>query len=741
MIPRFFIQIDEFPLTPNGKLDRQALREPDAADFRTDYTAPETDEERMVCTAFENILGIDKVGINDDFFALGGDSIKVVMLQERLAEFKLSSAQIFSLRTPKEIAKASGSGEDISFEFEEKNCYPMTDAQLGIYLAAVQEPQSLEYNNPASMFFPREMNIDADRFADAVKKTAELYPFMKVCAKAVDGVPCVLPVKDIPVDVSFEETQETDAEVLFRQFVRPFDLENGPLFRFKLFNTPAGLYYFNDVHHLITDGTSISLFTKNLVRIYMDEMPVSEDVSGFMLCDHEQKSKQSGHYKECREFFDNMLAGAEVDSNIIPDEIEEKPASSGKQVSVSLNDYLSFDEVAEVCKRFRITENSLFLGAFSYALAKQSGQDQALFCTVENGRHRPEVSNTYGMLVKTLPLCINIDENEKAGDYLTRVQEMLFGCLSHDQVSIVTLANEYEVSSDILFVYQGEMLNGVEFGSSFIPFRVHKTGDAMSKLSLDVLKRPDDYTLSFEYRADLYLDETIKNFIQLYINIIKGLLECERLRDIVFCTEREKAFYRSANDNKVEFDRSLTIVDLFREQVKLHPDKTAVVFKDKILTYSQLDDHSERLAKLLASNGVTHEVPVGIMVKRCELFPICTLAALKAGGGCQPLDSNYPPERLLYMLEDSGAPVVIADDELAPIIDGYKGKIISANTIYDLSDDNTAVLTPPDAGSLFALIYTSGSTGKPKGCMLEHRNLVNYCLAFHSIYRTGGNAA
>ena len=736
MVPRFLVQIDEFPLTPNGKLDRQALREPDASDFRTEYAAPETDEERAVCAAFESILGIDKVGINDDFFALGGDSIKVVMLQERLSELRLSSAQIFSLRTPREIAKASGNGGDISFEFEEKTAYPMTDAQLGIYLAGIQDPQSLEYNNPASMFFPVDMNIDADRLADAVKKTAELYPFMKVCVKAVDGVPSVLPVKDMPVEVSFEKTQETDPEVLSRQFVRPFDLENGPLFRFKLFNTPAGIYYFSDVHHLITDGTSISLFTKNLVRIYSGEMPVSEDVSGFMLCDYEQKAKQGSHYRECREFFDNMLSGVEVDSNIIPDEIPEKPSSAGRQMTVSLSDYLPCNEIAGICKKLKITENSLFLGAFSYSLAKQSGQEQALFCTVENGRHNPGVSNTYGMLVKTLPLCVSIDENEETGKYLSRVQELLFGCLSHDQVSIVTLANEYEVSSDILFVYQGEMLNGVDFGSSFIPFRAHKTGDAMSKLSLDVLKRPDDYTLSFEYRADLYLDETIENFIHLYINIIKGLLECEKLCDITFCTDREKSFYRRANDNAVEFDRSLTVVGLFREQVRLHPDKTAIVFRDKTLTYSQLDDYSERLARLLASEGITREVPVGIMVKRCELFPVCTFAVLKAGGGCQPLDSNYPPERLLYMLEDSGAPVVIADDDLAPIIEGYKGKIISANTIFDLPEDNNTVLTPPEADSLFALIYTSGSTGKPKGCMLEHRNLVNYCLAFHNVYGT-----
>ena len=730
MIPRFLVRIEAFPLTPNGKLDRKALREPSASDFQAAYSAPETEAEKQVCAAFEKLLGVERVGVNDDFFSLGGDSIKAVMLQEELADFRLSSAQIFSLRTPKAIAAGTGEGEAVSFEYEEKSAYPMTDAQLGIYLANIRQPQSLEYNNPASMFFPKESGVDPEKLARAVGETARLYPFMRVCARVIDGTPCVVPVRDMKIVVDTETTDETDADKLCADFVKPFDFENGPLFRFKIFITPEGIYFFNDVHHLITDGTSTSVFIRNLARIYRGEAPEREDVSGFMLSSYEQRLKNSPRYSECMAFYDNMLAGVETDSNIIPDQIDDPPLLTGAHKAFALRDYLDIPRVAEVCKKRGITENSLFLGAFAYALAKQGGQEQSLFCTVENGRHIPELRNTYGMLVHTLPICVNIDENAKTDAFLSGVQELLFDSLSHDLVSIVQLAGSYEVNSDIIFVYQGEMLNGVDFNGSFVPYRIHKSGDAMSKLSLDVLKREDDYTLSFEYRADLYLEETIDNFAHLYIQIVKGLLDCERLSDLIFCTEREKAFYRAANDNRLDFDRSLTMVDLFRRQAELHPDNIAVSFKDKSLTYAQLDRYSENLAKLLAANGVTREVPVGIMVKRSELFPICTLAVLKAGGGCQPLDSNYPPDRLMYMLEDSKAPVVIADDELAPIIEGYGGVILSANRIYELPENTEVQLTPPSADSLFALIYTSGSTGKPKGCMLEHRNLVNFCLAF-----------
>lgn len=730
MIPRFIVRVDEFPLTPNGKLDRNALAQPKPEDFAIEYRAAQSDEEKLVCKAFERLLGLERVGVDDDFFALGGDSIKSVMLQEQLHGYSVTAKQIFEKRTPCEIAKCLCKEQNIHFEYEHRDAYPMTDPQLGIYLAVVQDRGSLEYNNPASMFFEKGMGIDAHKLADAVKQTAELYPFMKVCARVVSGEPCIVPVRDMQIDVAVIKTQQTDIEQLCREFVKPFDLENGPLFRFAVYETPAGVVYFSDIHHIITDGTSEALFVKNLALIYSGKQPQREIVNSFMISTYEQKMKKSSRLDECRKFFEDMLSGVEVDSNIIADEIADVPEKNGGIIRYDIGRFTDAARIGEVCKKLGITENTLFLGAFSYALAKQSGQELALLCAVENGRHLAQLKNTFGMLVHTLPLCIKTDDGEDVSSYLSRVQDTLFESMDHDLVSIVGLAGEYNVNADILFVYQGEMFAGVDFGTKTITRRMHKTGDAMAKLSLDVFKQGGSYTLSFEYRKDLYLEQTIDNFAHMYINIVKGLTECDKLCEIALCGEHEREFYRRVNDNEVVFDRGLTVVDLFRRQVSAHPDNIAVCFKDKKLTYAQLDRYSENLARLLAKNGVRKEQPVGIMVKRCELFPICTLAVLKAGGACQPLDSNYPQDRLEFMLEDSKAKVVIADDELAGLISGFKGTVISAGSIYTLPQDDDTELDEPDAHTLFALIYTSGSTGKPKGCMLEHANLVNFCISF-----------
>ena len=730
MVPDYFVRLDAMPRNDRGKVDYPALQKLEFPTEKTEYRAPETEKERIICEAFERVLKTERVGADDDFFALGGDSIRAVELQGELSQFDLRTALLAECRTPARLAARLTEADSISYRYEERSAYPMTDAQLGIYLACLGSGEGVEYNTPSSMLFPAELEIDAQRLADAVKRTVGLYPFMKVRAEAVNGVPCFVPDADMETAVPVVKTDETDIKALCKKYTQPFDLAKGPLFRFTVFVTPVGVCLFSDMHHLITDGTSVTLFNQNLARIYAGAEPMTEQVNEFMLSTYEQELKQSDRYKQAERFFAEQLAGVETDSNLIADEFEDKPLHTGGEFVLTTGEQLTASRAERFCRDMGITENTLFLGAFAYALAKQSGQEQALFCLIENGRSDARLRRTFGMLVHTLPVCIKADDALTVGGYLAEVQQLLFGTIENDALSIVGLSEEYGVSSDILFVYQGAMLGDTDWNGTPVPFELYKTDDAMSKLSLTVFKERDGYRLQFEYDASLYLPQTVEGFAALCMNILKGLLSADKLADIALCSQKDYDFYKRVNDNEVDFDRSLTVVDLFRRQVSLHGDRTAVVFKDRQLTYSELDMYSERLAKRLTALGVGREVPVGIMVKRCELFPVCTIAVLKAGGACQPLDSNYPEDRLRYMLEDSGAPVVIADDGLVHAIDGYTGTVISASEIYSLGDDPDVTLTPPAADSLFALIYTSGSTGKPKGCMLEHRNLVNFSLSF-----------
>lgn len=737
MIPRFLLELEVFPLNANGKLDRKILKAPEASQFKKEYAAPENSIQEKICKGFEAVLGVQQVGLNDDFFEMGGDSIKVVVLQEALSELSLSSNSIFEGRTPGEIAERVGEARKNRYAGMnyKRKAYPMTDSQLGIYLECAQAPESIMYNNPARFRFPVEMCIVPDKMKKALETVVNSFPFMKIHVEIQKGAPAIVPNDTLPFNITLKEAGEMNDDEMAQDFIKPFDLATGPLFRFALYIREKELVLMMDMHHLITDGASTALFLKRVVDAYEGRALPLEEVNSFTLCNYEENIKKTPEYAESKAYFDAMLAGVEADSNLIPDEgIFQDKNSKCKVLHLKLSDYLDVSEIEDKVKTFGITESSLFLSAFAYTLAKTAGQNEALFCTVDNGRHVPELKNTLGMLVRTLPIYAQIDEEASAADYMAAMQDRLFQSMKYDACSFVELASEYSVNSDIIFVYQGSTLNGIEMAGRLIPLEMIKIGDSMANFSLDVLKHPGDYDLAFEYRTGLYTENTIERFGQLMVMVLKGLLKGGRLRDMPLAAPADLLEWQSFNDNSVEFDRSLTMVDLFRRQFTQTPDRKAIVFKDHTLTYRELDDLSERLAVALAKLGVEPEIPVGIMVNRSEIFPVCTVGVLKAGGICQPLDANYPEERLRYMLEDSGAQIVVMDEGLEKLLPGYEGKIIYTSRIKEMPLDQSIVLKTPEAHHLFALLYTSGSTGKPKGCMLTHANLVNFCLSFQQYF-------
>ena len=196
------------------------------------------------------------------------------------------------------------------------------------------------------------------------------------------------------------------------------------------------------------------------------------------------------------------------------------------------------------------------------------------------------------------------------------------------------------------------------------------------------------------------------------------------------------------NHTECDYDRSKTISDMFDEIVQAVPDQIAVVYKDRKYTYKEIDKLSDRLGKYILSLGIDREEVVSILIPRCEYMAIAPLGVIKAGAAYQPLDPTYPKDRLMYMLEDSSAKLLIVDRELLPLVDGYKGKILFTDEIVQLEDtmqleDTDIQLRKPSLHDLFILLYTSGSTGVPKGCMLEYGNITAFCHWFKKYYEIG----
>ncbi|MBQ2130679.1 MAG: amino acid adenylation domain-containing protein, partial [Prevotella sp.] len=243
----------------------------------------------------------------------------------------------------------------------------------------------------------------------------------------------------------------------------------------------------------------------------------------------------------------------------------------------------------------------------------------------------------------------------------------------------------------------------------------------------------DQFQIKAEYNSNEYSQMLIAQFLESYEAVLKGFLTETYLRDIKLSTASQVELLDSFNQTDLDYDDTQTIVSLFVKQAKATPQNIAVVYKDRKYTYAEVDDISNRIAAFIRTKDLQLEDVVSVLIPRCEWMAIASLGVLKAGCAYQPLDPSYPKERLNFMMQDANAKLLIADEELQPIVDEYKGDVLLTKDIPQLPEAACpdVALTP---NNLFILLYTSGSTGIPKGCQLIHANLVAFCHWFQQFY-------
>ncbi len=730
MVPRFLQKIKELPKNVNGKLDRTALLPPGFSEYKAAYRAPENEAQSRICAAFEEILHCGTVGIGDDFFKLGGDSINVLKLVECLEELPLTPGIVLEGKTPERIVSlmAEGAFAGAVKCGEEREAYPLTDSQMGVYLECAASPESTMYNIPMCCELPGD--IDVVRFRKAVEKAVAAHPAFGVTFALQEGMP-VMRLCPEYLEAFVLECATEDIETAKRAFVRPFQLEEEPLYRMVLYRAKGRLYFLFDVHHLIFDGTSVKVFLEEVSLFYEGKAVRLEKISLTDVAVYEETVKDTPAYQKARDFFKEKLDGAEAESLIRDYKPKEVSARSGA-VRMAPGETLSGMAVEQFVRQRGISENTLFLGAFAYALGKYTGGN-SLFCTVNNGRHTADMQESIGMFVRTLPLAWTWEEKSAVDEYLQGVQKNFLETMSHDIISFGELAQTYGIASDILFVYQGEMFNGLSLGGRQYPASPLPAGEVQADISVMVMKNEGEYEISLDYRADIYREETAGGLLKLFVQVLKEMLVRKRLEQIALVSEADIQLLNRFHGEEMPFDREKTIVELFREQAARTPGNAAVLFKDKLYTYARLDELTDRLAAYVAKLGIGREQVVSVLIPRCEYMAVASLGVLKAGAAYQPLDPTYPKERLEFMIQDADAKLLIADETLLPLVEGYRGKVLLIKEIPGLPEAET-LPEAPKPEDLFILLYTSGSTGVPKGCMLEHGNLAAFCQWYRTYY-------
>lgn len=727
MVPVYFVKMDSFPLNMNGKTDRNSLQSPAVEDetiAREPYEAPQNDVEAKLCQAFERSLGHSQVGVNEDFFMLGGDSIRVMKLQTLCSDLSLTARIIYANRTPRKIAEAIGKKTEVSFE--RQNDYPLSQAQLGILAACMARQGEVAYNN--SVLYRLGSGVDLNALARAIEAFVEAHPFVKVRLKIDQkGNHRQYRNDDAPYSQKIEYVTEEEFAFLQSQLMRPFDLLHDQLFRVQILSTPKASYLFMDFHHIIFDGMSLDILLSDLDKAYRGEPIERELFSGFEVAQEEEITRQTNTYTDAKEWNQRMFGNLEITSLPFPDKTEQTTTFGRQELDLGMDE----SELKQACRKFNVTPNVFTISVFGYLLGNYTYSQESLFATIYHGRHDVKLNNTVAMLVKTLPVYMKWNGQVTLKALLQATKDQLLGSMANDIFSFAELKamNNY-ISSHVLFAYQGDIKISDSIGGEHytqLPLMENATGEP---LALEVSRRGSRLILNAEYHSNTYSNAFVRRLMQSYIYLVKTFATVNDSNiplsqlSLLSPNDRQTLLTMGCGE-ALNGDLTETFIKKFQRQVSRTPDAIAVVDKYSSLTYSELDRQSDCLAESLVKAGAVNDSFVALMLPRRKEFLLAILAVFKAGSAYVSLDNEYPQARIDFMLNDLDVKYLITTSKLAEqqninvqndkmslfLLDQYDFSIVSSPIDFSRPQ------------SLAYVIYTSGTSGNPKGVMVEHHSL------------------
>lgn len=742
MVPSFFIRMEKLPISANGKVDRKALPEPQGLLCKgTEYVPPSNKTEENLTNIWCGLLGIEKVGINDIFFNIGGDSLKAITLAieiHRKLDVEIPIGELFRLKTIRNIGEYILKKQKTKYyniqRVDEKEYYPVSSAQKRIFILNNIDESGISYNIPGFMLVKGE--IDRESFENVFQILVKRHESLRTSFDIINNQPVQKIHSDINFKIEYIEAENEEIEEKISNFRRPFDFKKAPLLRVGLIRLAADKHILMfDMHHIISDGASMNILIKEFVALYS----------------HEELPELNIQYKDYSVWYGNYLKSSAIErqkaywlerfSGELP--VLNLPTDFTRPLIQSFSgDKITFEIGAELTGKLKdlsqksgMTLYMVLLAAYTILLSKYTGQEDISVGTPVACRHFAKLRDIIGLFVNTLVMRNFPNENKTVNQFLQEVKENALCAYENQDYPFEELVENINAKRDLsrnplfdtMFILQNIDVTKIEANNLF--FEPYEFENRTSKFDvlLEAFDREDNIIFKLEYCTKLFSKATIELMIQHFKNILYKITdENKKIFEIDMLTEAEEAkILYKFNNTKAGYRRNKVVHQLFEEQVERTPNSTAVVFNDMSMSYKELNEKSNQLARFLREKGVKPDSVVGIMLHKSMETVISVLGVLKAGGCYLPLDPEYPAERIKYMLDDSQARILITNKELLAKVD-FNGIVIDmedAQPIYSLNKSNLSNMNM--LCDLIYVIYTSGSTGKPKGVMLEHKNIVN----------------
>lgn len=744
MVPSYIIPIQTIPLTLNGKVDKSKL--PEFVVKNTDaFEAPATKLELDLSSILENILHHGNISVTSNLFELGADSLCLIRFASDIYNvlgFKVTVKDIFECKTIRELSKFIE--ECLSTETVEKisraplsDSYPLSSAQKRIFLSThMANEQFGIYNTPGAVLLDNIPDIDKLNycFKQLIARHESFRTYFVTEKHTL--VQKVAPSVDFNIET---EKNTTDSlEDIYHEFIRPFDLSCAPLLRCKLVelgNKKALLLL--DMHHIISDGSSLKILIDELCKLYNDEhlSEISFTYKDFAVW--EENILASNKLEKSKKFWLEQFEDGVPVLNMPTD--YPKPLSmsfKGNKFYMNLSHELS-EKIYELSKRLNVTPYMLLLSAYYILLSRYSGQTDIVVGSPSAGRSKKEFENVIGMFVNSLPLRCQLDLNSSFETFIAQIKNLCLKAYEHQDYPFDLLVKDLKLKReagnnpifDTTFTYQNDGNLPINLGDIHSSYCDLNSGISKFALSIEVTPNDSHFSLCFEYSTDLFSSNYIERFANHYSNLLFSIVTNSKLslKDMKLLSEDElKEILYNFNDTSVPYPREKSIIELFEEQVEKNPHKTAIVYENQKFTYEELNLKSNQLAHFLKKSGVSENSIVSLFLDKSLEMVIGFLAILKINCCILPIDINFPAERISFIIRNSNSAIMLTQKNIlgrltVPMqticIDLDNDNIYSSDKWYNLNLQYSAE-------SPSYLMYTSGSTGNPKGVLLSNRNVV-----------------